>query len=1221
VCDCLREAKTVSELFRWGSVCASHSHAQSENRRPLSPLHRHSLFAIGLLMASSAMRGAAAVADSASGFSLRSLPLEVRRQPNVAASWGVFATATIPAGTVIWSECSSAFGCTSELYAAFSDRWPTFVQSKMHRAAMALFATDKARADATMAQWLPLLAPRAFGSMNLGDAEQTQRELEGLAAIGASYTQCCQKGAFVDEAALQIPKTTANEVHDWGLRLGKSEMNRFMAMLPSSSASHTSGEPERHFCLFGFASLFNHSCVPNCVVAGSAVAMGDGTSVPIENITKGARILARGRDDNGRDGLVIREVKALLDQGKRECIEMLFDDGRTIVCTPDHRFLTAEGAWIDAKSMVVGETEVAASVEFPIVDCDSEPLVDLVWELDVKKHLGYSLNMHNRRTHALAFARLLGFALTDGTMTENQVTLFIGHHIDADVVEADVRVLVPSFNSRPTWVRNVWAIWLPASLSRALVAHATIGKRVERVSHFPAFICSSACPVAVVREFVGGLFGGDGCAPHVAHSGGTPVIYRNIRFVVTKKGAVLREQEQVLREELYPLLQRLGVSTTDLTLVCRSVGATSITAVGRAELSRQKSAGIQLSHTVRTSTVLEIQQSYTLVIGFRGSDTLHFMRNIGFRYCCHKQVRLTAAAVHERQAELIVRQRQFIIAHVKSCIAGRGGKKFGKGGLAKALQEAVRELSVNQILHPDVAIWCTKVREVQHLRVKSDKVGFTVAQSLERWATADFFSPARKKKPYKANSVPNDDAIMKDVLDPEDLSVHAAAPMEVDETEDPEDLTSIIDSSAEYPIDAADVNTDKEHVRYAVHSSARVLPFFKVKLIGTRQVGMRSVYDLSVPADEGDDFSSFSVAGLCAHNCMWTITQPVKAPNLVAMRIITLRDVRPGEELTHSYIDIACNSVGVRAAQLRAVGVSCRCRWCDEANNRVPGGEKKKKKPASVSTAQGLAQLVFAPPSCLWCGEIMAEVTDESRLHGTDHPAVTPDEFAGLLAESMSHPWFCDSTCQSHCLEDLDDFVPPPARASTAIFDATMALRALLQPIQTTKWSKQDQERWVAFQGRDQADLLAWLKAQLPAMIRASRAHVKQCKEKELLRKAHVMVAVTANIAAKAEAAFKAAGLPSATTTTPDGATTSSTPPLQAGDAPAVATTGPASNATSLVRSLYEKSAHVRDVLQARMQKKRDKKQKQKDKKKATAVSQEEHETEEAKAGADELDE
>ena len=32
------------------------------------------------------------------------------------------------------------------------------------------------------------------------------------------------------------------------------------------------------------------------------------------------------------------------------------------------------------------------------------------------------------------------------------------------------------------------------------------------------FILEKSCPVSVVREFLGGLFGGDGCAPYLSNN-------------------------------------------------------------------------------------------------------------------------------------------------------------------------------------------------------------------------------------------------------------------------------------------------------------------------------------------------------------------------------------------------------------------------------------------------------------------------------------------------------------------------------------------------------------------------------------------------------------------------------------------------------------------------------------------------------------------------------
>lgn len=46
-----------------------------------------------------------------------------------------------------------------------------------------------------------------------------------------------------------------------------------------------------------------------------------------------------------------------------------------------------------------------------------------------------------------------------------------------------------------------------------------------------------------------------------------------------------------------------------------------------------------------------------------------------------------------------------------------------------------------------------------------------------------------------------------------------------------------------------------------------VLPLFRVKLVSRRSVGVREVFDLSVPSDDGDEFDSFTANGILVHNC------------------------------------------------------------------------------------------------------------------------------------------------------------------------------------------------------------------------------------------------------------------------------------------------------------------------------------------------------------------
>src|SRR4029077_2333635 len=60
-----------------------------------------------------------------------------------------------------------------------------------------------------------------------------------------------------------------------------------------------------------------------------------------------------------------------------------------------------------------------------------------------------------------------------------------------------------------------WAIALPKPLTAAIIAlpGVRVGRRIHQPATLPAFVLDEACPVAVVREFLAGLFGADGWAP------------------------------------------------------------------------------------------------------------------------------------------------------------------------------------------------------------------------------------------------------------------------------------------------------------------------------------------------------------------------------------------------------------------------------------------------------------------------------------------------------------------------------------------------------------------------------------------------------------------------------------------------------------------------------------------------------------------------------------
>ena len=101
----------------------------------------------------------------------------------------------------------------------------------------------------------------------------------------------------------------------------------------------------------------------NCVAEGTLVNLADGTSVPIEQVRVGDEVLSYAvllAPYSETEGLTARQVDGTKDKGVQQCVELLFSDSRTLVCTPDHRIRTGDGRWVMAQDLEVGVAEVAA---------------------------------------------------------------------------------------------------------------------------------------------------------------------------------------------------------------------------------------------------------------------------------------------------------------------------------------------------------------------------------------------------------------------------------------------------------------------------------------------------------------------------------------------------------------------------------------------------------------------------------------------------------------------------------------------------------------------------------------------------------------------------------------------------------------------------------------------------------------------------------------------
>lgn len=80
-----------------------------------------------------------------------------------------------------------------------------------------------------------------------------------------------------------------------------------------------------------------------CVDENTRVSLASGGNVRIADVEIGTQVACCDR--NGT--FVNSCVTAVLDQGIRDCIELTFDNGSKLVCTPDHPIMTQRG-WVSA---------------------------------------------------------------------------------------------------------------------------------------------------------------------------------------------------------------------------------------------------------------------------------------------------------------------------------------------------------------------------------------------------------------------------------------------------------------------------------------------------------------------------------------------------------------------------------------------------------------------------------------------------------------------------------------------------------------------------------------------------------------------------------------------------------------------------------------------------------------------------------------------------------
>jgi DNA-directed RNA polymerase II subunit RPB2 len=611
----------------------------------------------------------------------------------------------------------------------------------------------------------------------------------------------------------------------------------------------------------------------DCEHEDTPITLSNGLSVKIKSLGENDGCMNIMGWSENKNGMVPSRQVAFMDKGTRDCVELTFQDGRKLTCTEDHPVLTSDNKWVKVKDVELNSTKIKSSITCPLIDINDEMKECAGWTLKFGTRI-LETNTREEFMKTLAFARIIGYLITDGHVNSKIkiADLFLGHMLDVESIMKDIQLFCESKQTNFN-LKNLYIVRIPAELKNDIIQLPGLisGRKVNQPGTLPEFILDEKCPRPIVREFLAGMFGGDGHTCVLGMHRGKRDILSSVSFSQTKTYEH-RESLQKMFEDIQKLLVKCGIHNT------------TIQKPKETTFSKQKfEAKDKADNSGR---------SFQLTLHLPIEQLVPFSEKIGFRYCCHKSQRLEAGVSYRRLREEVTRQHNWMVNRVNEITKFKEIKEKTPEKMVptkKAIAQAVEELKKTEGLLHEYAIPST--HDITDHLIKGTEFGKFTAKGFP---TAEEFLETIGALDWFKNDDNGSSGKCRPDLDDVDVDVDA-------------------DASSEDSVSVS-VSGNDDDAKYGVTRGCDSIPTMNLTIVSRIPVGPKHVYDISV-----EDTHSFLANGVVAHNCMVSHG----AARFTRGRLYDASD---------KYQVHVCRDCGMIAAYNDKMGIHC-CRTCDNRTN------------------------------------------------------------------------------------------------------------------------------------------------------------------------------------------------------------------------------------------------------------------------------------------------